>query len=52
MTLEHLSKGIGGFIIVKDAEESALALPRTYGIDDIPLMLTSRRYNNANQFVV
>lgn len=52
MTLEHLSKGIGGFIIVKDAEESALALPRTYGIDDIPLMLTSRRFNNANQFVV
>ena len=52
MTLEHLSKGIGGFIIVKDAEESALALPRTYGIDDIPLMLTSRRYNTANQFVV
>lgn len=52
MTLEHLSKGIGGFIIVNDQEESALALPRSYGIDDIPLMLTSRRYNTANQFVV
>jgi bilirubin oxidase len=52
MTLEHLSKGIGGFIIVNDQEESALALPRKYGIDDIPLMLTSRRYNTANQFVV
>lgn len=52
MTEEHLSKGIGGFIIVNDQEESALALPRNYGIDDIPLMLTSRRYNTANQFVV
>jgi blue copper oxidase len=52
MTLEHLSKGIGGFIIVNDQEESALALPRKYGIDDIPLMLTSRRYNTGNQFVV
>jgi bilirubin oxidase len=52
MTLEHLTKGIGGFIIVNDQEESALALPRKYGIDDIPLMLTSRRYNTANQFVV
>ena len=52
MTLEHLSKGIGGFIIVNDQEESALALPRKYGIDDIPLMLTSRRYNTANQFLV
>jgi bilirubin oxidase len=52
MTMEHLSKGIGGFIIVNDQEESALALPRKYGIDDIPLMLTSRRYNTANQFLV
>ncbi len=51
MTTEHLTKGIGGFIIVRDAEEAALALPRTYGIDDIPIMLTSRRYDSNNQFV-
>ncbi len=52
MTLDHLTKGIGGFIIVRDPQESALALPRNYGVDDIPLMLTSRRYDAANQFVV
>ena len=52
MTLDHLSKGLGGFIIVRDSVESALALPRTYGVDDIPLVLTSRRYNTSNQFVV
>lgn len=51
MTTEHLTKGIGGFIIVRDAEEAALALPRTYGVDDIPIMLTSRRYDANNQFV-
>lgn len=51
MTLEHLTKGIGGFMIVRDAEEAELALPRTYGVDDIPLMLTSRRYDANNQFV-
>ena len=51
MTLEHLTKGIGGFIIVRDPVESALALPRKYGIDDIPLVLTSRRYSASNQFV-
>ncbi|NBX27426.1 MAG: T9SS C-terminal target domain-containing protein [Chitinophagia bacterium] len=50
-TAEHLTKGIGGFIIVRDAQEAALALPRTYGVDDIPLMLTSRRYDANNQFV-
>ncbi|MFM7338669.1 MAG: multicopper oxidase domain-containing protein [Bacteroidota bacterium] len=52
MTLEHVSKGIGGFLIVNDEQESALPLPRTYGIDDIPLVFTSRRYDANNQFTV
>ncbi len=51
MTQEHLTKGTGGFIIIRDAEEAALALPRSYGIDDIPLVFTSRRFDAANQFV-
>ncbi|WP_395042807.1 multicopper oxidase domain-containing protein [Flavobacterium sp.] len=46
----QMTKGIGGFIIVKDPIESALALPRTYGVDDIVLALTSRGYTAANQF--
>jgi len=49
-TYEQLAKGAGGFIIVKDPVESALALPRTYGTDDIPLVLTSRRFNSDNSF--
>ena len=48
---EQITKGVGGFIIVRDPEESSLALPRTYGVDDIPLALTSRRFDTANQFV-
>ncbi len=51
MTLEHISKGLGGFIIVRDPNEAALALPRKYGVDDLPLVLTSRRYDNNNQFI-
>jgi len=51
MTQEHITKGIGGFLIVRDPVESALALPRKYGVDDIPVVLTSRRYTAANQFV-
>ena len=46
----QITKGIGGFIIIKDPIESALALPRTYGVDDIVLALTSRSYTTANQF--
>ena len=50
MTQEQMTKGLGGFIIVRDPQEAALALPRSYGVDDIPLMLTSRRYNAGNAF--
>jgi bilirubin oxidase len=50
MTQAQLTHGAGGLIIVKDAEEAALALPRTYGVDDIPVVLTSRRFTADNQF--
>ena len=47
-TQQQLTLGAGGLIIVRDAEEAALALPRTYGTDDIPLVLTSRRFTTVN----
>lgn len=47
-TQKHLTLGAGGFIIVRDPEEAALALPRTYGVDDIPLTLTSRRFASVD----
>jgi blue copper oxidase len=46
-TQSQLTKGVGGFMIVKDPIEAALALPRTYGVDDIPLSITSRRFISA-----
>jgi blue copper oxidase len=52
MTEEHITKGIGGLIIVRDAEESALPLPRKYGVDDIPLVLTDRDFSTQKQFQV
>lgn len=50
-TMHQITQGIGGLIIVRDSIESALPLPRTYGIDDIPLVLTDRDINTSNQFV-
>ena len=52
MTVQQMTEGIGGFIIVRDSEEASLALPRTYGVDDIPLALTSRSYDASNAFAV
>ncbi|MGI9191116.1 MAG: multicopper oxidase domain-containing protein [Chitinophagaceae bacterium] len=48
----HVSKGIAGFIIVRDNEEAGLSLPRTYGVDDIPLALQTKDFDNNNQITV
>ena len=48
-TQKQLALGAGGFIFVQDSIEAALALPRTYGVDDIPLALGSRTLSAANQ---
>ncbi len=49
-TQKQLTYGAGGLIIVRDPVEAALALPRTYGVDDLPLVLTSRRFYTDDQF--
>ncbi len=44
-------RGLAGVIIVKDAEEAALNLPRTYGVDDFPLVLQGRKIFNSDGVV-
>jgi len=44
MTEDQLIHGLGGFMIVRDSVESALNLPRTYGVDDVPLALSDRTF--------
>lgn len=44
LTQKQLALGAGGLIIIRDPIEARLALPRTYGVDDLPLVLTSRRF--------
>ncbi len=48
----HVSKGIAGFIIVRDAEEAALELPRKYGIDDFPLVIQTKTFDAEKEIVV
>ncbi|MFN4254593.1 MAG: multicopper oxidase domain-containing protein [Saprospiraceae bacterium] len=50
-TLNQVVKGMAGFIIVRDAEEAALALPRTYGVDDVPLVFQWKTFDAAKQIV-
>lgn len=52
MAQEQLLMGLGGMIIVRDTAEDALALPRTYGVDDIPLALSDRAFTADSQISI
>ena len=51
-TNTHVQKGIAGMIIVRDNQEAALTLPRTYGVDDIPLVIQTKAFDANNQIIV
>jgi bilirubin oxidase len=48
-TALHTMKGAAGLIIIRDAQEAALALPRTYGVDDVPLIVQAQQLDVNNQ---
>jgi FtsP/CotA-like multicopper oxidase with cupredoxin domain/PKD repeat protein len=52
MTAEQVNMGIGGLIIVRDSTEAILNLPRKYGIDDIPIVLSDRRFDSLDNQIV
>ena len=51
-TEEQVTKGGAGFIIVRDAEETQLTLPRSYGVDDFPVVIQSRAFDADKQFLI
>jgi len=52
ITQKQVLKGAAGLIIVKDEEEAALTLPRTYGVDDIPLVLQFQTFDLATKQII
>ena len=50
-TEEQVTRGAAGFIIVRDDIEAQLELPRTYGVDDFPIVIQSRAFDTNKQFV-
>lgn len=50
-TAEHAIKGAAGIIIVRDNDEAQLNLPRTYGVDDFPIVVQSAQLDSNNQFM-
>jgi FtsP/CotA-like multicopper oxidase with cupredoxin domain len=48
-TAEHVYFGLAGLIIIEDDEIKALDLPKTYGVDDIPLIVQDRFFDANGQ---
>ena len=46
-TGEQVYAGLAGLLIVSDDEERALGLPSEYGVDDLPLILQDRQFENG-----
>lgn len=52
MTAKQANFGIAGMIIVRDADEAQINLPRTYGIDDFPVVIQDRRFLSNGNFAL
>ncbi len=51
-TEQQVSKGLAGLFIVKDSIENTLTLPRTYGVDDIPIIVQSKAFDVLQQIAI
>lgn len=49
-TAEQVYAGLTGMFVIDDEHASTLELPETYGIDDIPLIVQDKFFNDAGQF--
>lgn len=47
---EQVYQGLAGLIIVED-EQQQVTLPSLYGVDDIPLIIQDRRFNEEGSFL-
>ncbi len=48
---QQVGKGAAGLLIVRDAEEAALDLPRQWGVDDFPVVVQDKRFSPTGQFI-
>ncbi|WP_235734994.1 multicopper oxidase family protein [Nocardioides alcanivorans] len=49
-TASHVYNGLAGLFILDDPSESDLGLPDTYGVDDLPVMVQDKNFDDDGQF--
>ncbi|KOX56231.1 multicopper oxidase [Streptomyces purpurogeneiscleroticus] len=47
LTAEQVYRGLAGVFIIQDDEEQRLGLPNDYGVDDLPLVLQDRQFEDG-----
>lgn len=50
-THAQVQMGLAGLIIVRDSAEFGLPIPRTYGVDDIPLILQTKAFDTNKEII-
>ena len=48
-TAKHVYRGVVGMFVIDDDESDALPLPREYGVDDIPLIIQDKTFDEDGQ---
>ncbi|MFC0526679.1 multicopper oxidase family protein [Phytohabitans kaempferiae] len=49
-TAKHVLRGLAGMFILDDERSEGLALPREYGVDDIPVIVQDRQFDSRGRF--
>ncbi|AKP68132.1 multicopper oxidase family protein [Companilactobacillus ginsenosidimutans] len=49
-TAKQVYEGLAGLLYVTDKQSSKLSIPKTYGVDDFPLIVQDRTFDSNNQF--
>lgn len=47
LTAEQVYRGLAGVLIIHDDDEQRLGLPHDYGVDDLPLVLQDRQFDEG-----
>jgi FtsP/CotA-like multicopper oxidase with cupredoxin domain len=48
-TAEHVYRGVAGLFLIEDDESDALGLPHGYGVDDVPLIVQDRLFDDSGE---
>ena len=51
MTSTHVYRGLSAFYLIRDEVEDQLPLPKTYGVNDIPLLLADKLFGPNGQLI-